>query len=88
VNIALRRPVQKVFSKSLGELARSSDLFFTGPFTSESILVHRLVFADNYSTEFEFIDRVQSDKRQWYYVRVQQTNGSLAWSSPIWIKGY
>jgi hypothetical protein len=22
----------------------------------------------------------------WYYVRVEQKNGELAWSSPIWVR--
>jgi len=25
--------------------------------------------------------------RNWYYVRVSQTNGQMAWSSPIWVEG-
>jgi hypothetical protein len=89
-------------TKSLRRLAQSSDTEITGPFTSESILLHRLVFAENYRTEFDFVDergsfagaqdgcarrpagadRVLAD---WYYVRVVQTNGSIAWSSPIWL---
>ena len=74
-------------TKSLKQLAESSDVLFTGPFTSESILLHRAVFADNYCTEFELTDERQTDKTDWYYVRVVQSNGSLAWSSPIWLEG-
>ena len=75
------------FTKSLGQLAESSDVKFTGPFTSESVLLPRLTFAENYQAEFEFTDRHRSDKTDWYYVRVVQANGSLAWSSPIWVAG-
>ncbi|MFC1636880.1 hypothetical protein ACFL5Z_18810 [Planctomycetota bacterium] len=73
--------------KSLKQLAQSSDAAFTGPFTSESILLHRLAFAPNYCTEFDLVDERQPKGTDWYYVRVVQSNGSVAWSSPIWIEG-
>ncbi|GAH00533.1 unnamed protein product, partial [marine sediment metagenome] len=72
--------------KTLGELAASSDITFTGEFPSESIMMHRLVFHENYQTGFEFTDKPETGQTDWYYVRVTQTNGSLAWSSPIWIE--
>ncbi|MDE0127797.1 MAG: hypothetical protein OXN97_24785 [Bryobacterales bacterium] len=34
---------------------------------------------------FEFTDRKPKDGENYYYVRVQQADGQLAWSSPIWI---
>ena len=96
--IALTQPTQMAITKSLEQLAESSHTEFTGPFTSESMLLHRIVFSENYRTEFEFTDRRGTEKmvRQahhpelsrrtdWYYVRVVQSNGSLAWSSPIWL---
>jgi hypothetical protein len=85
LTIALTQPVQMTIIKSLKQLARSSDTAFTGPFTSESILLHRPAFAPNYHTEFELVDERQSKGMDWYYVRVVQSNGSIAWSSPIWI---
>lgn len=36
--------------------------------------------------EFEFLDNEVSKGEHWYYVRVEQSNGELAWSSPIWVK--
>jgi hypothetical protein len=86
LEIAAIQPANVTITKSLKELAQSSDAVFTGPFTSESILLHRAVFAENYSTEFDFVDERPTDKTDWYYVRVVQTNGSLAWSSPIWLE--
>ena len=35
--------------------------------------------------EFEFLDSEAPSGDHWYYVRVEQTDGELAWSSPIWI---
>jgi hypothetical protein len=86
LTISLNQPVQKTITKSLEQLTQSSDTTFTGPFTSESMLLHRIVFSENYRTEFELIDKRKTEKTDWYYVRVVQSNGSLAWSSPIWIK--
>ncbi len=35
--------------------------------------------------EFEFEDNQKAAGEDYYYVRVQQADGNLAWSSPIWI---
>ncbi len=35
---------------------------------------------------FEFIDTAVTPGENYYYVRVEQTDGQLAWSSPIWIQ--
>ena len=87
IHLSLEKPTEMSITISLKELAESSDIFFTGPFTAESILIHRLVFKENYFTDFTFADNVQSDSTDWYYARVVQANGSLAWSSPIWVGG-
>jgi len=67
----------------LGELAQSSAIEFTGPFPSEAILVHRLVPESMSATSFEFED--DGDGEDFYYARVTQTNGHMAWSSPVWV---
>jgi hypothetical protein len=86
LTIALTQPAQMTVTKSLEQLAESSDIAFTGPFTAESMMLHRIAFSDNYQTEFEFTDKRRTENTDWYYVRVVQSNGSLAWSSPIWLK--
>lgn len=35
--------------------------------------------------EFSFQDRMPQRGLNWYYVRVEQADGQLAWSSPIWV---
>ena len=85
LSVTLTRPTKLSITKSLKQLAVSSDITFTGPFTSESIMLHRAVFVDNYYTEFEFDHKAQAGETDWYYVRAVQTNGSMAWSSPIWV---
>lgn len=47
LKIAVTRPAKMTIAKSLEELAESSDVEFTGPFTSESILLHRVVFSES-----------------------------------------
>ena len=87
LTISLTQPAQMSITKSLEQLAESSDITLTGPFTAESMLLHRIAFSENYRTEFEFTDKRRTEKTDWYYVRVVQSNGSVAWSSPIWLKG-
>ena len=86
LKVMLTQPIEASITKSLKELAESSDILHTGPFGAESLLLHRIAFADNYQTEFEFTDEARTGETDWYYMRVNQTNGSLAWSSPIWVE--
>ncbi|UCC96432.1 MAG: DUF3604 domain-containing protein [Phycisphaerales bacterium] len=85
LTVAATEPAQMTFTKSLKQLAQSSHAEFTGPFTAESILLHRPVLSGNYRTEFDFVDEWEPKGIDWYYIRVVQTNGSIAWSSPIWL---
>jgi ribulose bisphosphate carboxylase small subunit len=86
LDLSLIRPTTIQLEKTLGELAASSDITFTGNFPSESIMIHRIVFSENYLAAFEFNDQHERDTTDWYYVRVTQSNGSMAWSSPIWVE--
>jgi hypothetical protein len=86
LDLSLSQPGNIRLNKTLGELAASSDITFTGDFPSESIMIHRIVFNENYQTAFEFSDQHDTETTDWYYVRVTQANGSLAWSSPIWVE--
>ncbi len=36
--------------------------------------------------DFEYLDTDAGPGEHWYYVRVEQANGELAWSSPIWVR--
>jgi hypothetical protein len=61
-------------------------MLFTGPFPLESAMLHRVVFADNYECSFKVEDEDDGGSLNWYYVRVFQSNGEMAWSSPIWVE--
>jgi uncharacterized protein DUF3604 len=40
----------------------------------------------NYQSEFEFIDKSLLYRDNYYYIRVTQIDGEIAWSSPIWVR--
>ena len=44
------------------------------------------VSPDKPEVEFEYIDNAVGGGEHWYYVRVEQKNQELAWSSPIWVR--
>jgi hypothetical protein len=86
VTLALKKPVDKSVAYTLGELADSSETVYTGDFPKESALLHRIVFHENYATSFTVNDEDEGKGVNWYYVRVTQANGQLAWSSPVWVE--
>lgn len=87
LELSLERPARLSVRKTLAELAENNEIEFTGPFTSESFLIHRLVTPDLFRASFRFTDRGRRGQTDWYYVRVTQANGHQAWSGPIWVEG-
>jgi hypothetical protein len=53
-------------------------------FSSPKIKVHKLVLADAYSFMTEFNDEL-ARPGDFYFLKVTQANGQMAWTSPIWI---
>jgi len=86
LSLRLTRPVELSKSWTFRELAQSSEVLSTGPFPKESAIVHRLVFQEHYRSSFRVSDQDAGRGVSWYYVRVVQSNGQLAWSSPIWVE--
>jgi hypothetical protein len=86
ITIALESPTRVSLSQTFAELAESNEMLFTGDFPKESAMLHRLVFHDHYRTQFTLADEDDGKGVNWYYVRVVQANGQLAWSSPIWVE--
>jgi len=86
LTITLDQPSRKSLSMTLAELAESSEMIYTGEFPNESAVVNRLVFHEHFQTAFELTDTGDGRRTDWYYVRVVQANGQLAWSSPIWVE--
>jgi hypothetical protein len=86
LKVAINSPATLSITRSLRELAESNEIAFVGPYPAESILLHRLVFNENFQTSFSVEDEDDGRETNWYYARVIQSNGQLAWSSPIWVE--
>ena len=88
VALNVTKPARLSVRKTLGELAENSEVEFTGPFTSESVLIHRLVTPALFNARFRHTDYGSPGRTDYYYVRVTQANNAhQAWSSPIWVDG-
>jgi hypothetical protein len=86
IRVACERPSKCELVQTLGQLEQSSEMIFTGPFPLESAMLHRVVFAPNSECSFTVEDEDPGSSVNWYYVRVRQANGEMAWSSPIWVE--
>lgn len=86
VTVACAKPKRCALTQTLAQLAESNEMLFTAPFPWESAMLHRLVFAEQYETAFQFVDEDEGRSVNWYYARVVQANGDMAWSSPVWVE--
>ena len=86
LSVELRTPTEQAARARLADLVDDNLVTFTGVFTSESYIIHRLVGPSEYSADVRFHDRRPPEQGpDWYYVRVTEKNGQMAWSSPIWV---
>jgi hypothetical protein len=85
VTLTLQEPTRQTVRAKLSDLINDNIVEFTGVFTSESYIVHRLIAPAEYSARIRWNDVRPAAEPDWYYVRVTQHNGQLAWSSPIWV---
>ena len=87
LRLTLTKPSSMSFRKTFRELAQNNEIEFTGRFTTESFVVHRLVTPDVFKVSFRHTDTGRQGVTDWYYARVTQANGHQAWSSPVWVEG-
>lgn len=85
ISISCQKPSDCQLTQKFSDLAVSNEMLFTRPFPWESAMLHRIVFHNQWNTEFKFTDQSDGKQDDWYYVRVIQSNGEMAWSSPIWV---
>ncbi len=86
LTLKLQKPIAHQQTTSLRQLQQDNSIQFTGAFTSESFVLHRLVGPSESSANLRWNDpRPGQTKPEWYYVRVLQHNNQMAWSSPIWV---
>jgi len=60
---------------------------YLGGFLTPCFAFQRAIPAAEATATLRFTHRANSPGRDWYYVRVRQTNDQWAWSSPIWVEG-
>ncbi len=86
LSVEVRSPAELKPKTSLRDLQHDNQIHFTGPFTAESFMLERLVGPSESSATIRWRDRRPVRREaDWYYVRVQQHNNQMAWSSPIWV---
>ena len=86
LTVQLKQPVEKTVRAPLAKLLTDNVVTFTGVFTTESFIISRLAGPGDYSATLRWHDRRAAEQGpDYYYVRVTQHNGQMAWSSPIWI---
>ncbi len=85
LTVKLRHPTATTVTAPLSKLQHDNQIHFTGPFTSESFMLERLVGPSERTATLRWEDHRSGEQADWYYVRVQQHNNHMAWSSPIWV---
>jgi hypothetical protein len=50
------------------------------------VKIHTAIPEVGYTAGVEWVDENMPSGRNWYYLRVTQQNGQMAWSSPIWVE--
>lgn len=84
VEVAMTQPVRQRTTASVAELFAGSRHVFTGPFPKESWQWHRLV-PRAASTLTDTCTLEVPGGRSHAYLRVRQTNGQMAWASPVFV---
>ena len=92
----MKKPIVKKFKIRLSELLKSdhAEKFIVpslkGAFAfakmGSTIKVHRIIPETKVKTLFTINDDRPGNHADWYYIRVQERNGQLAWSSPVWVE--
>jgi hypothetical protein len=85
--LRLVEPVEQVIKVTLGELVKRAWIEPIGPPRGEAVVLHRLVLPHEYTVRGEVVDAaLGSNRTDFYYLRVAQANGQMAWTSPIWVE--
>ena len=82
----MAKPTECALAQALAELSESNEMLFTRLFPWESAMLHRVVFRENWETSFAVEDEGDGNETDWYYLRVFESNGERAWSSPVWVE--
>jgi len=76
------------FNYSLAELMQGSRVELMAGWNEQKVKFYQPVSESQYFQSFTFTDTAaRGCGRDFYYVRVTQANGQMAWSSPVWVEG-
>ncbi len=67
-------------------LEDGSKSFYTGGHGSAAVKMHQPVDQGRFHMCFDLVDDSPGRCTDYYYLRVIQRNGQMAWTSPIWTK--
>ena len=57
-------------------------------YPSDGLTLRRVIRDGSRDITFSLNDSDNTDQGDYYYVKVEQANDAIAWSSPIWVGGY
>ncbi|MBO6782151.1 MAG: DUF3604 domain-containing protein [Alphaproteobacteria bacterium] len=84
IELSLTQPVAQTVRTTLGQLLDGSVNRFTGPFPAEGYQWHRLLpLNESRVAGRQTVDI--PDGRGQVYLRARQTNGQMAWASPVFV---
>ncbi|MBT4485593.1 MAG: hypothetical protein HOC71_18145, partial [Candidatus Latescibacteria bacterium] len=83
LSINVRKPEEKRITLKLSDLLKGDEAY---RINRNSLKIHRIIPELRSKTAFTITDDSPGDSVDWYYIRVAQKNGQLAWSSPIWVE--
>src|SRR5690625_1991907 len=71
---------------TVGELREGPRSGYISGFVSPAFQFHRAVGDDERQLTVDLEEVHESDRRDWYHVRVRQTNDQWAFGSPTWVE--
>ena len=83
LTITTREPEEKTVKLQLSDLLNGDEAFRV---KRNSLKVCRIIPGYNSRSSISINDDSSGKQTDWYYLRVIQKNGQLAWSSPIWVE--
>lgn len=82
------QPAGRRVERTVAESLAGNHVERMGPsFSAETLLLHRALPLARLRHAWEWVDEAAPERpRDYYYLRVQQRNGQMAWSGPIWVE--
>jgi len=88
IRLETELPVARQFERTVAQALAENHVERMGQsFSAETLLLHRALPMEALRRHWECADDGGPERpRDYYYLRVQQRNGQMAWSSPVWVE--